>query len=209
MSNVTFQPARDGQDTLVAIALKATFFEAVLDDPARSRGGAGLPLVGYVADEFHRFVTSDPLHGEQSFLDTCRSFGAACVLACQSVASIHHALAHGGGSYDQNRAAVEIRWSNTASKLVFRSTDPEVADRVSGLSPYRPGLPGVVRVRPVSTLAPGECYASLADGRFERRRLGRYRAEDPDEAGTHPDAARALRVAGLGEREAGSAGGGS
>ena len=36
---VLVQPARDGQDTLVAIALKATFFEAVLDDPARSRGG--------------------------------------------------------------------------------------------------------------------------------------------------------------------------
>ena len=180
---VLFQPARDGQDALVAIALKAVFFEAVLDDPDRARGGAGLPLVGYVADEFHRFVTSDPLHGEQSFLDTCRSFSAFCVLACQSVASINHALAHGGGNADQNGAAVEILWSNTASKLVFRSTDPEVADRVSELSPHRPGLPGVVRVRPVSTLAPGECYASLADGRFERRQLGHYRAEAPDEAG--------------------------
>ena len=180
---VLFQPARDGQDALVAIALKAVFFEAVLDDPARSRADASLPLVGYVADEFHRFVTSDPLHGEQSFLDTCRSFSAFCVLACQSVASINHALADNGGSYEQNRGAVEILWSNTASKLVFRSTDPEVADRVSELSPYRPGLPGVVRVRPVSTLAPGECYASLADGRFERRQLGHYRAEAPDEAG--------------------------
>ena len=176
---VLVQPARDGQDTLVAVALKAVFFEAVLDDPDRARGGADLPLVGYIADEFHRFVTSDPLHGEQSFLDTCRSFGAACVLACQSVASINHALARGGGSYDQNAAAVEIVWSNTGSKIVFRSTDPEVAHRVSGLSPHRPGLPGVVRVRPVSTLGPGECYAALSDGRFERRQLGQYRAEEP------------------------------
>ena len=85
---VLFQPARDGLDNLIAVALKAAFFEAVLDDADRARGGKDLPLVGYVADEFHRFITSDPLHGEQSFLDTCRSFGAFCVLACQSVASL-------------------------------------------------------------------------------------------------------------------------
>ena len=168
---VLFQPARDGLDNLVAIALKALFFEAVLDDPDRGRGGADLPLVGYVADEFHRFVTSDPMHGEQSFLDTCRSFGAFCVLACQSVASIEHALSHRAGGLERNRSAIDIMWNNTASKLVFRSTDPETAARVDGLSPYRPDLARVVRVRPVSTLGPGECYAVLADGRFVRRQL--------------------------------------
>ena len=31
--------------------------------------------------------------GEQSFLDTCRSFGVLCVLACQSLSSLEHALA--------------------------------------------------------------------------------------------------------------------
>ena len=185
---VLFQPARDGIDNLIAIALKAVFFEAVLDDPHRAGGGTDLPLVGYVADEFHRFVTSDPLHGEQSFLDTCRSFGAACVLACQSIASVHHALAHGAGNSDQNGAAVDILCTNTATKIAFRSTDPEVASRVSELSPHRPGLPGVVRVRPVSTLGPGECYASLADGRFERRQLGHFGADEPDEAGASSDA---------------------
>ena len=183
---VLFQPARDGLDNLIAIALKALFFEAVLDDPDRAGGGADLPLVGYVADEFHRFVTSDPLHGEQSFLDTCRSFGAFCVLACQAVASIEHALAHGGGTADQNRSSVEIMWNNTASKLVFRSTDPGTAERVADLSPHRPGLAGVVRVRPVSTLSPGECYAVLADGRFERRQLERFRPEEPAGAGPKP-----------------------
>ena len=168
---VLFQPARDGLDNLVAVALKAAFFEAVLDDPDRAQAGNDLPLVGYVADEFHRFITSDPLHGEQSFLDTCRSFGAFCVLASQSVASLEHALAHGGGSYRQDESAVEILWNNTASKLVFRSTDPKTASRIDDLCPYRPGLAGVVRVRPVSTLGTGECYAALADGRFERRQL--------------------------------------
>ena len=179
---VLFEPSRDGLDNLVAIALKALFFESVLDDPDRAGGATDLPLVGYVADEFHRFVTSDPLHGEQSFLDTCRSFSAFCVLACQSLASIEHALAHRSGTYQQNRTSVEILWSNTANKLVFRSTDVQTGDWVAELSPFRPGLASVARVRPVSTLVPGECYAALADGRFERRRLGCFRPEPLDEA---------------------------
>ena len=169
--------ARDGLDNLVAVALKAAFFEAVLDDPDRARAGKEFPLVGYVADEFHRFITSDPLHGEQSFLDTCRSFGAFCVLAFQSVASLDHALAHGGGGCRQDESAVEILWNNTANKIIFRSTDQKTSNRVDDLCPYRRGLPAVVRVRPVSTLATGECYAALADGRFERRQLAPF---DPD-----------------------------
>ena len=166
-----FQPPRDATGSLVAMALKALFFEAVLDDPDRAAGSPDVPLVGYVADEFHRYVTSDLVHGEQSFLDTCRSFGAFCVLATQSLSSIEHALAQGGGSARQDEAAVSILWNNCASKLVFRTTDLRTSDRVQDLCPYRPGLAGVTRVRPVSTLAPGECYALLADGRFERRRL--------------------------------------
>ena len=168
---VLFQPPRGCTGSLVAKVLKALFFEAVLDDPDRLRASGDVPLVGYVADEFHRFVTSDLVHGEQSFLDTCRSFGVFCVLATQSVSSIEHALAQGGGSSRQDEAAVSILWNNCASKLVFRTTDLRTASRVQDLCPYRPGLTGVTHVRPVSTLAPGECYAILADGRFERRRL--------------------------------------
>ena len=190
---VLFQPARDGADTLVAVALKALFFEAVLDDPVRARGGDALPLVGYVADEAHRFLTSDPLHGEQSFLDTCRSFGAMCVLACQSVASFEHALAHRGGSAALNEAAVSILWNNSASKLVFRSTDPHTAARVAELCPYRPDIAGVTRVRPVSTLGTGECYALLADGRFERRQLERFRAPEATAEAAPVRARRARR----------------
>ena len=181
---VLFQPARDGRDSLVAIALKALFFEAVLDDPQRSMNAGDLPLVGYIADEFHRFVTSDPTHGEQGFLDTCRSASAFCVLACQSASSIEHALAHGGGTPAQNHAAVSVLLNNTASKLIFRTTDPQTAERLAELSPCLPGLTGVVRVRPPSTLAPGECYAILADGRFERRQLERFGPPAPPSRAT-------------------------
>ena len=152
-----YQPSRSGLDSLVGKVLKALFFEAVLNDPDRVRGGADLPLVGYVADDCHRFITSDPVHGEQSFLDTCRSFGVACVLACQSIASIEHALAQRGGGEAQDRAAVSILWNNTGSKLFFRSTDPRTAGRVDvarGSGVVAPAVPsaGAAGVRPAGRL---------------------------------------------------------
>ena len=166
-----FQPSRDGLDTLVTRVLKALFFEAVFSDPIRASGGPDLPLVAYVADEFHQFVTSDRVHGEANFVDACRSYGVFCVLACQSVSSIENAFAHSGGSEVQDTTAVSILWNNTGSKFFFRSTDPRTASRVEELCPYRPGLAPLTQVRPLSTLSPGECYALLADGRFERRQL--------------------------------------
>ena len=42
------------------------------------------------------------------------------------------------------------------------------------LCPERPGHPPVTRVRPLASLAVGECYALLADGRFERRQLAPF-----------------------------------
>lgn len=190
-SLLLFQPARGGVGSLLAMSLKALFFEAVLTDPDRVAGRTDVPLVAYIADEFHRYVSSDPLHGEQGFLDTCRSFGAFCALACQSVASVEHAFACGAGSGAQDRAAVEILWTNCANKFFFRSTDPRTVSRVDDLSPYRPGLAGLTRVRPPSTLAPGECYAAMADGRFERRQLAPFvevapeRAPSPRKRGRH------------------------
>ena len=175
---LVFQPARDALDRLIAVALKALFFEAVLADPDRARGADDVPLVGYVCDEFHKYVTSDAVHGEQSFLDTCRSYGTVCVLATQSLSSIEHALSLGGGTRATHEASLKILWNNTAAKLVFRSTDASTADCVAELCPNHPGWTAVTRVRPLSTLAPGECYAALPDGRFERRQLRPF-ADDP------------------------------
>ena len=169
---VLVQPALGASgDGLVAKSLKACFFEAVLGSAKRRSGGADMPLVGYVADECHRFVTSDTTHGEQSFLDTCRSFGAFCVLACQSASSLEHALAEGGGSAEANRSALSVLLNNTCTKLLFRSTDDATRERLGRLCPAPASGPKVVDVRPPSTLRPGECYAVTADGRFERRQL--------------------------------------
>ncbi len=165
------QPKLAGErGILLAKSIKAAFFEAVLGNEDRANGRSK-PLVGYVADEFHRFVTSEDAHGEQSFLDTCRSFGAFCALASQSIASIQHALAVMGGSGEQNEAAVSILLNNVGTKLFFRTTDEGTIQRIRALCPWQPGRPRVVDVRPPSTLAPGECYAALPDGRFERRQL--------------------------------------
>ena len=159
-----------GRDPLIARVLKAVFFETVLGDARRQENGAGMPLVAYVADEFHRFITSDRVHGEQSFFDTCRSFGAFCVVASQSMASLHHAL--GGDSYtNKDEKAVEILLNNTGTKLFFRTTDSALHETIERLCPLTPSLPKVTQVRPPSTLRPGECYAVVTDGRFLRCRI--------------------------------------
>ena len=165
---------------------------ALLDfDAAVDAERGRMPLVGYVADECHRFVTSDPAHGEQSFLDTCRSFGAFCVLACQSVSSLTHALAGDGGGAARNEAAVSILLNNTGTKLFFRTTDADTKELIAKLCPEPTDGCKVVHLRPPSALLPGECYAALADGRFERRRLDPYggAGADAEEAPPAPEAA--------------------
>ena len=152
-------------DTLVARALKACFFEAVLNSEKRRSAGGTMPLVAYVADEFHRFVTSDCAHGDQSYTDTCRSFGGYCVFACQSMSSLRHGLAHGSGHWTSDVAAVSMLVANTANKLFFRPTDPEVRAYVEEQCPRNSADPSAVAVRPLSTLRAGECYAPTGASR--------------------------------------------
>ena len=167
-----YQPRRDGLDALLAMALKAGFFEAVLAEPARIRAEPDLPLVGYVADEFHRFVTADAVHGEPSFVDDVHVLTErSCPWGTQSTRSIAHALSLGGAGWDTNEAALDILLANTATKFFFRSTDADTAARVATLAPHRPEFPPATAVRTLASLLPGEAYISLADGRFERRQL--------------------------------------
>ena len=176
---VLYQPSRDGADALVAACLKARFFESVFLDVDRQSGRDDLPLVGYVADEAHRYLTSDAVHGEASFLDSARSFGCVAVLATQSLASVEHALAQGGGSATERRAALEVVWTNTATKLAFRSTDERTAARVQELTPYRPGHAPITRVRPLSALPPGSAYCFLPDGSFRIAQLDPFDVDAP------------------------------
>ncbi len=163
-----FQPGDGDGHALIARVAKAAFFESVLASEARRERGGELPLIAYVADEFHRFITSDSGHGEQNFLDRARSFGAACVLATQSDASIRHALAVAGEPSPDS--AIRLLLTNTATKLVFRSTEAGTRTLIDGFCPGS-GPNRVTVLRPPSTLRPGEVYASLPTGEFVRRQL--------------------------------------
>ena len=57
-----YQPPLGDEDALIAKGLKGSFFEAVLASPARRERGGTMPLVCYIADEFHRLITSDSAH---------------------------------------------------------------------------------------------------------------------------------------------------
>ena len=162
------QPENSGEDALFAKAVKGAFFEAVLNSPARRERGADMPLVLYVADEFHRFVTSDSDHGEQSFFDRARSFGCGAVVATQGVSGLIHSL--NIAREPSVGTAVKMLLTNTGSKLFFRTTEHETRGLLDSIGPGA-GPNRVTTLRPPSTLRPGECYASLPDGRFERRQL--------------------------------------
>ena len=177
-----YSPSRDGADVLVAAALKARFFECVFVDEHRRSGGPDLPLLGYVADECHRYVTSDPVHGEAHFLDAARSFGCASILATHSLSSLELALAQGSGGETERRASVDTFWVNTGTKLVFRTTDERVVDLVQEMTPYRPGRAPVTRVRPLSALPPGSCYGFVPMGTFGLHQLEPFDARAPSAA---------------------------
>ena len=168
---LVYQPCDAASDVFLAKVIKALFFERASAHPERVRGGAELPLACYVADEAHRFVTSDPAHGDQGFVDRARSLAVFSVHACQSIASMEHALAQRGGGQVQDRSALSIMLANTASKLFLHSSDLPTANFVDDLCPLVPGFSPLTHIRPLSSLAVGECYAALADGRFERRQL--------------------------------------
>ena len=189
-----FRAGLSREDALIARAVKASYFQAVLDCPQRTGGGgADMPLAAYIADEAHRFVTDDAAHGEQAYLDTCRSFGGCCVLATQSLSGLRRALREGDAS---DGGAVDLLIANTATKVVFRTTEERVLDLVERLCPSTGRVP-IASVRPPSTLQPGECYALLADGRFERRQLQPYvRPSAPKRAARRsrrPAPARSMR----------------
>ena len=96
---------------------------------------------------------------------------------------MEHALAGTENNETLNRAAVSILLNNTGNKLFFRSTDRALFERVDQLCPGGGALGKVTYVRPLSTLAPGECYASLSDGRFERRQLLPFGARQDEDTG--------------------------
>ena len=156
-SVIVHDPREDDPGQLVARALKHLYFEAVLD---RLDGGSDPVPCGYVAQGFERFAS--PIDGE--FLDRAGSGGFA-VLASRSAGTIERAVA------DVPGVDFQTLLSAFGTTIFLRSTDPLTRDLLRALSPRRPDLPAVVDVRPLSSLAPNECYASFGDLRFVRARI--------------------------------------
>jgi hypothetical protein len=148
----------------VGRALKTCVFEAVLRRSRTERP------IAYIADEFQRFVTGDA-GGEQGFLDRCRAYRCSVVLATQSLSSLQFALAAEetpGG----NDATTDVLVANTATRLIFRTTDAATRRWLEEVIPEPPieGRRHVVRVRPPSTLSAGEAYVVRSDGSWVRGR---------------------------------------
>lgn len=158
---VLFQPGNSKGATIAARALKARFYAAVF-----SRQQLHRP-VGIIIDEAHRFVTQDPIGGEQMLLDRCRSYRTNVVLATQSIKSLEHAMGSGANAKD----AARILLANTPSRWLMRSTEPDSSELLRQLLPPPPtsGM-HIADARPPSQLAPGEAYWLLSDGRWGRSR---------------------------------------
>jgi hypothetical protein len=142
---------------IVARCLKAKFFEFSFERENKVR-----PFF-YVVDEAQRFITAGAQDGEQSLLDRCRAFRTGVALATQSMASLAYRLetARGGG-----RNALQIILNNCANALYFRTSDIQTQEHLRERIPEAPvqGRPHVVKVRPLTSLSRGSCYALQANG---------------------------------------------
>ena len=153
---ILYQPTPSHFGDITARLMKSRFFADAL-----ARRDMRQP-VGYVADEFQRFITADRDTGEQSFLDRCRAYRVNCVVATQSLSSLEHALVQGGERSPE--LAVEIIVANSPTKIVYRSMDVRTHNALKGWIPPAPeGRRHVVDVRPTAQLLTGSAYY-LCDG---------------------------------------------
>ena len=156
-----------GMHDTVGRIVKTKFFEASFARRNKERA------VFYICDEFQRFITGDPQSGEQSFLDRCRAYRVVCALATQSMASLSYGLQQAQVGGEDLRASLGILMNNTGNKLFFRNTDQETQECLEKLFPRSPDPrdPSLLGLRPVSSLAVGECYYLFSDGRMGRGRV--------------------------------------
>jgi hypothetical protein len=142
---------------MVGRCLKSKFFAFAFERENKVR-----PFF-YVVDEAHRFITAGGQDGEQSLLDRCRAYRTGVVLATQSVASLAYRLetARNGGSN-----ALQIILNNCANALYFRTSDVQTQHHLRERIPQAPvhDRPHVIRVRPLTSLPRGSCYALRSDG---------------------------------------------
>ena len=157
-------------EEMVVRAAKARFFEGILASGNRgnllrrsAEEGGARHFIAYVADEFQRFITVGDDHGEQSFIDRCRSYGVGCVFATQSLASLRYKLGEGRVA----ESSLNIVLANVGNKAFFRTTDIESIAYFDSLIRNEQ----VVSVRGLPSLEPGACWFVRPNGAMSRRKV--------------------------------------
>jgi hypothetical protein len=142
---------------MVGRCLKSKFFAFAFERANKVR-----PFF-YVVDEAHRFLTAGAQDGEQSLLDRCRAYRTGVVLATQSIASMAYRLEQcpGGG-----KNSLQMVLNNCGNAMYFRTPDIQTQENLQQRIPGAPapGRPHVVKVRPLTSLGVGKCYALRCDG---------------------------------------------
>jgi hypothetical protein len=153
---------------MVGRCLKSKFFEFAFVRENKVR-----PFF-YVVDEAHRFLTAGTQDGEQSLLDRCRAYRTGVVLATQSIAAMAYKLEGGAG---RGKSALDMLLNNCGNALYFRTSDIQTKDNLIERIPMPPVLnrPHVLKVRPLTSLSVGSCYALRCNGTW-----GLFQVKVPD-----------------------------
>ena len=142
---------------MVGRCLKSRFFAFAFE-----RGNRVRPFF-YVVDEAHRFLSAGVQDGEQSLLDRCRAYRTGVVLATQSIASMAYRLEQcpAGG-----KNALQMILNNCGNAMYFRTADIQTQENLEQRIPQAPvpGRPHVLKVRPLTSLGVGTCYAMRCNG---------------------------------------------
>ncbi len=141
---------------MVGRCLKSKFFEFAFERENKVR-----PFF-YVVDEAHRFLTSGAQDGEQSLLDRCRAYRTGVVLATQSIASMAYRLEQ----TPSGKNGLQMLLNNCGNAMYFRTPDIRTQETLEQRIPGPPvqGRPHVIRVRPLTSLGVGNCYALRCNG---------------------------------------------
>lgn len=146
---LVFQPRQSATHDLVGAALKSMFFRCVMERQDMQRP------IGYICDEFQRFISNDPETGEHAFLDRCRAYRVNSFLATQSMAALLAAT----NRRPNASSALDSILVNTPTKVCFRTTDQSAVTTMKAFIPRDPrSEQHVLNFRPPSSLLTGEYY---------------------------------------------------
>ncbi len=138
-----------------------------------TKGKRNFPFL-YIADEFQRFITSDGISGEQTFLDVARAYKFGAIFATQSYQALYDALSR--FEISGKETSVDVLLQIIATKIFFRSTDPKITAYLLDAYPSCPAVfdyPHIIKVRPPSTLEVGEMYYLLPKVEGIKKNYGR------------------------------------